>query len=899
MTQSWHSLDTDEVLSQLESSRSGLSADEAGRRFRRVGPNLLKRENRNRIGPILIRQFADVMILILFLAAGIAAWMGDWTDAAMILVIVGLNAALGFSQDYRAERALEALRKLERLRVVVRRNGGFSEIPSQELVPGDLMALNEGQRVPADGRLIETVQLRLDESHLTGESLPLLKHSRSLQRKDLPLGDRLNMVFKGTSVVGGHAWAVVTETGMGTELGKIARLLQTVEDRKTPLQNRLAHLGKGLAAAAVAMTGLIFIAGLLRGEPVESMLLTAISLAVAVIPEGLPAVVTIVLALGAQGMVRRNALIRKLPAVETLGSVTTICSDKTGTLTQNVMSVGIICIEGRRVSLTGNGYEPEGNFLENKEARDPGDDPALQQILRAAALCTNARLEQREARWTVLGDPTEGALLTAAAKAGLSKGSLESDYPRLAEQPFDSDRKLMTTVHRDPSGGILAFSKGSIEAILRRTVSVTEGGGVVPMNRHRHDEIMRIHRELAADGVRVLACAMRRLESLPSDPGLKDLEREMIFLGLIGMMDPPRSGARAAVADCRDAGIRPVMITGDHRITAEAIATQLGIRGPKDRTLSGEELESLSPEDLARMVPDVSVYARVSPEQKVKIIQAFKRRGEIVAMTGDGVNDAPALRLADIGVAMGKEGTDVAREAADMVLLDDNFATIVSAVREGRVIYDNIRKFTRYMLATNGGEIMTMFFALLFGLPLPVLPVQILWINLVTDGLPALALGVEPAEPDIMKHPPRRPDESLFSGGLGLHIIWVGLLMGLGTIGIFAWLLESRDLAQGRTGAFFTLTMFQMFNVMAIRSERNYLWRIGLASNPKLLGAVLLTVALQFVITYHPLLQPVFHTAALAAGDLAACTVVALTVYLAVEGEKWLRYGGGKLAVAR
>jgi Ca2+-transporting ATPase len=839
------------------------------------------------------------MILILFLAAGIAAWMGDWTDAVMILIILGLNASLGFSQEVRAERALGALRKLERIQAVVRRDGKFDEIPSQELVPGDLVALNEGQRVPADGRLIETVQLRLDESQLTGESASPLKHSRRLHRKDLPLGDRLNMVFMGTTVVGGHAWAVVTETGMRTELGTIARLLQTVEDHKTPLQLRLTHLGKWLAAAAVAMTGLIFIAGLARGEAIETMLLTAISLAVAVIPEGLPAVVTIVLALGAQVMVRRNALIRKLPAVETLGSVTTICSDKTGTLTQNVMSVGMIYVEGRRVNLTGNGYAPEGEFFEKNEPWDPKNDPALLQLLRAAALCTNARLEQREDGWTVLGDPTEGALLTAAAKAGFFKDRLEAEYPRLAESPFDSDRKIMTTVHRDPSGRIRAFSKGGIEAILRRTVAVMEGGSVVPLNRRRHDEIMRIHRELAADGVRVLAFAMRGLETVPSDPEMKDLENEMIFLGLIGMMDPPRTGVLAAVASCREAGIRPVMITGDHRITAEAIATQLKIQGPEDRTLSGEDLESLSPEDLAPMVPNVSVYARVTPEQKVTIIQAFKRRGEIVAMTGDGVNDAPALRLADIGVAMGRGGTDVAREAADMVLLDDNFATIVSAVREGRIIFDNIRKFTRYMLSTNGGEIMTMFFAILFGLPLPLLPIQILWVNLVTDGLPALALGLEPAEPDVMKRPPRPSDESLFAGGLGLHVLWVGLLMGLGTIGIFAWLLQSRDLAYGRTAAFFTLTMFQMFHVLAIRSERNYLWRIGFASNPKLMGAVLLTVGFQFVIIYQPLIQPVFHTATLAVGDLISCTVVALTVYLAVEGEKWLRYRDSRFAIAR
>jgi len=597
-------------------------------------------------------------------------------------------------------------------------------------------------------------------------------------------------------------------------------------------------------------------------------------------------------------MVRRNALIRKLPAVETLGSVTTICSDKTGTLTQNVMSVEMVYFEGRLVNITGNGYAPEGIFHEKGERLDPKNEPALLQLLRASALCTNARLQKPETHWAVLGDPTEGALLTAAAKVGFLKDRLEAEYPRVAEIPFDSDRKLMTTVHKDPSGRIRAFSKGSIEAILHRTVAVMEGGSVIPLNRHRRDEIMRIHRELASDGVRVLACAMRELETAPSEEGMKNVENEMVFLGLLGMMDPPRPEVLAAVANCREAGIRPVMITGDHRMTAEAIATQLKIQGPGDRILSGEELESLSPEELALLIPNVSVYARVSPEQKVKIIQAFKRRGDVVAMTGDGVNDAPALRLADIGVAMGKGGTDVAREAADMVLLDDNFATIVSAVKEGRIIYDNIRKFTRYMLSTNGGEIMTMFFAILFGLPLPLLPIQILWVNLVTDGLPALALGVEPAEPDVMRRPPRRSEESLFAGGLGIHIVWVGLFMGLGTIGIFAWFHHSRDLAHGQTAAFFTLTMFQMFHVLAIRSEQKPLWRIGFFSNPPLIGAVALTVGFQFLITYSTILQPIFHTSALAAGELAVCVAAALTVYFAVEGEKWLRYRNRTVEIA-
>jgi Ca2+-transporting ATPase len=904
-TKLWYQLSADEVIEALNSSRTGLTAAEANQRLRLHGPNLLKEEAARGPWPILYRQFMDVMILILLVAAMIAWMMGDHTDMTMILVIVLLNASLGFSQEYRAEKALATLRRLEQPLVVVRRDGNFMQMSSQEVVPGDMMALEAGQRVSADGRLVEAVHLKVDESHLTGESVAVTKQVRTLHAKSVSLGDRSNMVFMGTTVMMGHAWAVVTETGMKTELGKIAHLLQTVEERKTPLQIRLAYLGKWLAAAALAMTAVIFIAGLLRGEPLYVMLLTAISLAVAVIPEALPAMVTIVLALGAQRMVRRNALIRKLPAVETLGSVTTICSDKTGTLTQNVMSVELIYFQGRLLDITGNGYSPEGNFYEKGQELNPQAEPALLQLLRAAALCTTARLQEQEGRWIILGDPTEGALLVAAAKAGLWKGKLEEEYPRMGEIPFDPIRKLMTTIHRDPEGRLWAFTKGSIEEVLRRSTAAAEGETLKPLTRHHRDEIMRINRQLASDGVRVLACAMRKLEATPHAEDLlvprierglsrsfevKGVEKELTFLGLFGMMDPPRPEAKEAVTRCRAAGIRPVMVTGDHRITGEAIATHLGIKGPDDQILAGEDLEPLAPERLKSLAPSVSVYARVSPEHKVKIVEALKQRGEIVAMTGDGVNDAPALRAADIGVAMGRSGTDVAREASKMVLLDDNFATIVAAVEEGRIIYDNIRKFTRYMLSTNSGEILTMFFAILFGLPLPLLPIQILWINLVTDGLPALALGVEPPERAVMKRPPRHPQESLFAGGLGFHIIWVGLLMGLETIGIFGWAHQNQGLVHGQTMTFFTMTMFQMFHVLAIRSERDYLWTIGLFSNPKLIGSVLLTVIFQLAITYSPLLQPIFRTTALTAGELTACITVSSTVYFAVEAEKWWRY---------
>jgi Ca2+-transporting ATPase len=901
----WHRLDADGALARLGSSRTGLTEAEARRRLVEYGPNQLRKESRRGPWSMLLRQVTDRMILILLAAAAIAWWMGDLTDATMILAIVALNAALGFGQEYRAERALAALKRLEQPRVVVRRDGVWRQVAAHDLVPGDVITLEEGRRVPADGRLLEAARMQTDESHLTGESVPVAKEIPPLPDEEPPLGDRINLVFMGTTVVSGHGTAVVTRTGMQSVLGGIARLLQSVDEQQTPLQRRLAALGTWLAIAVLAVAAVIFLAGVLRGEPLDVMLLTAISLAVAAIPEGLPAVVAIVLALGAQNMIRRHALIRKLPAVETLGSVTTICSDKTGTLTQNLMAVVWIVIGGRGgdrlITLTGNGDAPEGTFTEEGRAIDPAGDPAIRRLLEAAALCSNAVLQRHDGAqvgtWTVLGDPTEGALLAAAAKAGLWKEQLETDHPRIAEVPFDSTRKLMTTLHRDPHGGVTVYTKGSIEAVLAASSALAEGNGEIPLTPERREALLTVNRELAADGVRLLACATRRLPAAPPAESLPAVERELCLLGLVGMLDPPRHEAKEAVARCRQAGIRPVMMTGDHRVTAEAIALQLGIHEPGRTILTGGELDAMSVEALADRCGTVSVYARLSPEQKVKIVQALGRRGEIVAMTGDGVNDAPALRLAAIGVAMGRSGTDVAREAADLVLMDDNFATIVSAIEGGRRIYDNIRKFTRYMLSTNSGEILTMLFAILFGLPLPLLPIQILWMNLVTDGLPALALGVEPAERDLMRRPPRPPKESLFAGGLGWHVCWVGALMGALTIGLFAWVLSARDLVHARTMAFFTLTVLQMSNVLAVRSERNPLWRIGLFSNPQLVGAVILTVMLQVAITYSPTLQAVFHTTALTAPELLLSLLAAVTVFSAVELEKWWRrtdHGGSQ-----
>ncbi len=901
MAERWYGLNVDEALGRLNTSRLGLGSAEAERRLAHHGLNVLKDEEHKGIRPLVVRQVSDIMTVILAAAAAIAWVTGDATDAVMIAVIVVMNASLGFSQEYRAERALAALRKLEHPQVTVRRDGEAVRVPSSNVVPGDIVVLAAGDRVPADGRLIEAVRVQIDESSLTGESIPVTKHVGALHAADVPLGDRVNLVFMGTTVLTGRARAVVTETGMRAELGRIARLLQTVEVSKTPLQRRLAQLGTWLAVAVVAATAVLFVTGVLRGEPLQLMLLTSVSLAVAVIPEGLPALVTIVLALGAQRMARRHALIRKLPAVETLGCVTIICSDKTGTLTQNVMSVGLVTVGERVFDVTGNGYRPEGRFTDRGREIDLHAEEGLVQVLRAAVLCSDARLQHEEAGWAILGDPTEGALLVAAAKAGLWKETVDAEYPREAEIPFDSDRKLMTTMHRDRRGRVWVFTKGSIEEVLRRSRSVTDGRTVEPLTRSRRDRLMRINHDLASDGVRVLACAMRHLDGIPPSEDLAKAEDDLIFLGVFGMMDPPRPEARAAVARCRGAGIRPVMITGDHRVTAEAIAVNLGIKGPADRVLTGTDLDALSETEIEALAPSVSVYARVSPEHKVKIVRALKRRGEIVAMTGDGVNDAPALRIADIGVAMGRDGTDVAREASDMVLLDDHFATIVAAVEEGRVIYDNIRKFTRYILSTNTGELLTVLFAMLLGLPLPLLPIQILWLNLVSDGLPALALGVEPPERAIMARPPRPPQESLFVGGMGSHILWTGALMAAGTVAVFAWAHRTHDLAHGRTMAFLTLTVLQMGHVLAIRSERDALWTIGPFSNRRLMGAILLTVGLQLTLTYSSALQPVFHTTGLTGPELAVSLAAAAAVYILVEIEKWWRYrrGGASLGPAK
>ena len=856
----WHLLDTEAVLEKLGTGKNGLSSEEAKERLAKYGPNLLKETPKKSPFLLFLKQFTDVLVLILIAAASISAFTGDVTDTIVIIFIVFLNATIGFTQEYRAERAMEALKKLETPVVTVIRDSSHTRLPSQDLVIGDIIELSAGEKVPADLRLIESYNLNVEEAALTGESLPVEKNTKSMEGT-VALADRKNMSFMGTIITYGRGIGVVTATGMDTELGKIAHLIQEAKDKKTPIQERLERMGKWLAVVALLLCAVIFTAGILRGEPMQLMLLTAISLAVAAIPESLPAVITIVLALGAYRMVKANALIRKLPSVETLGSVTTICSDKTGTLTLNKMSAEFI--------YTIDGLEKEWD----KNDRITG------KLLHAMALCNDANIEGDKRT----GDPMEIALLQAGIETGVTKEDAVMDYPRINELPFDSSRKRMSTIHKTPDNKYIAFVKGAVDSLLEISPYILTDIGVKEMGNADKEQILIYNEEMASKGVRVLGFAYRD-DKKPILP--EEAERDLIFIGLVGLKDPPRDEARDAVFQCIDAGIRPVMITGDHPATAAAIAREVGILSANDRSITGKELADISDEEFYTIIESISVFARVQPEDKVRIVNALREKGHIVAMTGDGVNDAPALKGANIGIAMGITGTDVSKEASDMILLDDNFATIVRAIKEGRIVYDNIRKFVRYMLSTNSGEVLTMFFAILLGMPLPLLPIQILWVNLVTDSLPALALGLEPAERNVMKRLPRDPKESIFSRGMWQHIIWVGFLMAAGVIFVMWYELRNSDIRHMQSMAFFTLAMFQMFNVMAIRSERESLFTIGLFSNLKLLGAVLLTFTLQLLITYLPPFQKIFKTTSLSLLDLSLCLAVSFTVFIAVEAEK-------------
>lgn len=857
----WHTSTTEDVIKELQSNIDGLTAEEVAKRIQQYGPNQLKEKKKRPAWVLFLMQFKDVMIVILMVAAIISAVVGDLKDMIVILIIVILNAVVGFVQEYRAEKAIEALKKMSAAHVRVRRNKRVEQIEAAEVVPGDVVLLEAGDMVGADIRMLESHSLKIEEASLTGESHAVDKSTDPLKDEDAPLGDRFNMAYKSTLVTAGKGTGVVIATGMQTEIGKIAGMLQEKEST-TPLQQRLADFSKKLSFIILGICVVLYFIGVLRGEKPVNMLLTTISLAVAAIPEALPAVITIALALGAKKLVRKNALIRKLPAVETLGSVTYICTDKTGTLTQNQMTVQEI-------------WQHEAFELNIPEVQKE------QALLLVMSLNHDSQEDTTDTSKRK-GDPTEVALVEYALQQKGYNNKWEQAFPRKQELPFDSDRKLMTTVHA-VNNEFLVVTKGALESIFKITQSTSE------------EKITEKSDKLAEAGQRVIAYSCKLIKQLPKEGDMEALESEQHFCGLAGMIDPPRPEARKAIAECKTAGIVPVMITGDHPITAAAIARDMGIlQHGNDKIVTGVELEKISDDDLENEITLIKVYARVSPQQKLRIVKTLQKKDQFVAMTGDGVNDAPALKRANIGVAMGITGTDVSKEASHMILLDDNFATIVKAVKEGRRIYDNIRKFIRYVLACNFAEILILFMAPIVNLPIPLLPIHILWINLVTDSLPGLALAGEKADPRVMQRPPRNPGESIFAQGAGFNIIWVGILMA--TIGLVtqAWAIHIGD-AHWQTMIFTVLCFSQMGHALVSRSETEYIFRLGVFSNRPLIGAIALTFVLQIALIYIPFLNEVFNTAPLTWKELVICLLISTITFHAVELEKFIKKRTGKL----
>ncbi|MBW4634282.1 MAG: cation-translocating P-type ATPase [Iphinoe sp. HA4291-MV1] len=937
----WHSLEVDKSLELLKTNAdTGLTSQEVQQRLQKYGPNELEETAGRSAWEILVDQFKNIMLLMLIAVAIISgvldliSWQqgelkpGEvpFKDTIAILAIVILNGILGYVQESRAEKALAALKKLASPNVRVIRDGKPMEVAGKDLVPGDVMLVEAGVQIAADGRLIEQSNLQVRESALTGEAEAVNKRAEMTLPEDTSLGDRINLVFQGTEIVQGRAKILVTNTGMQTELGKIASMLQAVVSEPTPLQQRMTQLGNVLVTGSLILVVIVVVGGLFRGGNLQELLEVSLSMAVAVVPEGLPAVITVTLALGTQRMVRRNALIRKLPAVETLGSVTTICSDKTGTLTQNKMVVQSAYTNNNTFRVTGEGYTPKGEFqLDGKTISTEDQYPEIQTLLVACALCNDSVLQQQQGEWTILGDPTEGALVTLAAKGGIEKDQWNSKLPRVGEFPFSSERKRMSVICQveevetlgspltspDPvlsnllqSEKYLMFTKGSPELTLARCTHIYIGTGSTSLSEEQRRNILAENDRMASKGLRVLGFAYKPLTEILPEGSEETSEQELVWLGLVGMLDAPRPEVRAAVQECRDAGIRPVMITGDHQLTARAIATDLGIAQEGDRVLTGQKLQRMNDQELEQNVDLVSIYARVAPEHKLRIVQALQRRGRFVAMTGDGVNDAPALKQADIGIAMGITGTDVSKEASDMVLLDDNFATIVAATKEGRVVYTNIRRFIKYILGSNIGEVLTIAAAPIIGLGgVPLTPLQILWMNLVTDGLPALALAVEPAEPDVMKRPPFSPRESIFARGLGSYMIRIGIIFAIITIILMVWAynhsqtVTGPDLVQDRwkTMVFTALCLAQMGHAIAIRSNTRLTIEMNPLSNPYVLAAVVLTTILQLMLVYVPPLRAFFGTHLLSLSELGICLGFSALMFVWIEMEKlFLRLMGKK-----
>lgn len=902
----WHTLSPQRTIELLDSdANDGLSSSHIGQRQERYGKNeLIQAEGRSNL-IILWDQFTNIMLVMLIVIAIISAFLdfreGNFPkDSIAIFTIVILNGILGYLQESRAEKALAALKRLSSPNVKVIRDRQTQEIDAEQLVPGDIMLLEAGVQIAADGHLLQEQNLQISESTLTGEATAVSKDAEIILAEDASLGDRLNLVFKGTEVLRGRGKAIVTKTGMETEIGRIATMLQTVESEPTPLQKRMTQLGNMLVGGSLTLVVLITIGGLLKSgwQIFDEILETSLSMAVAVVPEGLPAVVTVTLAIGTQKMIRRQALIRKLPAVETLGSVTTICSDKTGTLTQNKMIVQRVETSSFGFEVSGTGYQPSGEFI-LRDCSQIEKEPEVYKLLQACVLCNDALLQhsrdsvRETAEWSILGDPTEGALLVLAGKAGIFKEDLTEQMPRLSEFAFDSERKRMSTIVDNSQSESLytMFTKGSTELILERSQYIQIQQDIRPLTEQHKQQILESNTHLASIGLRVLGFAYKPLAEIPTADASEDSERELVWLGLIGMKDAPRAEVKQAVSNCLRSGIRPIMITGDHPLTAMAIASELKIATSNDRSVTGQEIAKMTPEELEQTVKQVNVYARVAPEHKLRIVKILQKQDKFVAMTGDGVNDAPALKQADIGIAMGITGTDVSKEASDMILLDDNFATIVAAIEEGRVVYDNIRRFIKYILGSNIGEVLTIAAAPLLGLgSVPLSPLQILWMNLVTDGLPALALALEPAEPNVMSRPPYNPKESIFARGLGLYMIRVGIIFALLTIVLMVWS-YNYDLAgenpnHWKTMVFTTLCLAQMGHALAVRSDTRLTIEMNFFSNPYLLAAIALTTALQISLIYVAPLRNFFNTNLLSLTDLAICLGFSMLVFVWVEMEK-------------
>ena len=909
----WWQLEIQEVTKTLEADTTkGLSSDEVKQRLEKYGTNQLKEKKGHSAFSIFLDQFRDFIIWVLIGAAIVSGFLGEWIDALAIIAIVILNSIMGFVQEYRAEKSLAALKKLSSPTSKVIRDGQHSIIESSQLVPGDLIELESGDNIPADSRIVWlTSNFSVLEASLTGESTPVTKVTHVLMDEKVSLADRTNMVYTGTSATHGKARAFVTGTGMNTELGKITGMIQGIEEESTPLQKKLEQFGKWIVYACFVLVGMVFIMGLIRkreamsellngdilgfirNSSVRELFMTSVSLAVAAIPEGLPAVVTIALALGVQKMVQRHALIRRLPSVETLGCVTVICSDKTGTLTKNEMTIKSVYTGGNLFEVTGIGYEPKGDFLIDKKIANYSDYPELKKTLISGVLCNGAQLVKNNGTYKILGDPTEGAILTSSAKMDLWKDRLENDYPFIDEIPFDSERKKMTIIRED-KGKLIAHIKGAPDLLLNDCTNIEENGVIRSLKNEDRNKILKANSDLADQAMRVLAIAYKPLDDKTEKFEIEHIEKDLIFLGLVAMIDPPREEVKDAIQKCKTAGIKTVMITGDHKNTAVAIAKELDFYDKDSIALTGEELDGLSDEEFEKEVKKIPVYARVSPENKLRIVRTRRKLGEIVAMTGDGVNDAPAVKEADIGVAMGITGTDVTKEVSDMVITDDNFASIVAAVEEGRGIYDNIKKSINYLLSCNAGEILVMFVASLFGMPMPLSAIQILWVNLVTDGLPALALGVDPVDPKIMNRFPRPPDEPVLTKFGGTILIAQGVFIAFCTLLAFSLSLyfmpdqlnNPGGPLHAMTMAFIVLSVSQKFHSFNCRSNTESIFKLGLFSNKMLLYGNLISFSIQMAAIYVPFLQTIFKTVALSPLELAIAIVISSFPLWAMEITK-------------